>query len=165
MFKKFAPILFTIVLLMLAFPAAAQNTTQTTLDCSNLAASVDTQLAQIQMLLGAGDLAGAIAQIASLRQQLAACEGPGALIANATPEAATTAVAESTSEATPSSGKPGSGAVVSQADPCTVSTTNSDVAMRVGPGTNRGVRSAFPVNVNVPVVGQAEADDGSLWWK
>jgi hypothetical protein len=49
--------------------------------------------------------------------------------------------------------------------PCTVLTTQNNVAMRVGPGFNRGVRDYLKANTPFPVIGQATAPDGSLWWQ
>jgi len=50
-------------------------------------------------------------------------------------------------------------------EPCTVQTTRRDVPMRVGPGFNRGVRDYLTPNVVYPVLGDATANDGSLWWQ
>jgi hypothetical protein len=47
--------------------------------------------------------------------------------------------------------------------PCTVTTTNTNVAVYVGP--NRSVRATFPVNQVILVRGQQQANDGSLWWQ
>jgi hypothetical protein len=49
--------------------------------------------------------------------------------------------------------------------PCTAQTSRTDVAMRVGPGFNRGVRDYLQPNVSFPVIGQAQASDQSLWWQ
>ncbi len=49
--------------------------------------------------------------------------------------------------------------------PCTIQTTSSSVPMRVGPGFNRGVRDYLPPNQPFPVLGDATASDGSLWWQ
>jgi hypothetical protein len=52
------------------------------------------------------------------------------------------------------------------AEPCTVSTASQGtVAIRVGPGTNRTSYAFLPANQDFVVMGQGEADDGSLWWK
>ncbi len=49
---------------------------------------------------------------------------------------------------------------------CTVSTDQSDtVRVRVGPGTNRSAIIFLPTYREFAVMGQAEASDGSLWWK
>lgn len=48
-------------------------------------------------------------------------------------------------------------------EPCTVTTTLTNVPVSVGP--NRVVRTTFPVNQVVAVTGQQQADDGSLWWR
>ena len=38
-------------------------------------------------------------------------------------------------------------------EPCTILTTRGDVAVRVGPGYNRGVRDYLKPNIDVPVIG------------
>ncbi len=49
---------------------------------------------------------------------------------------------------------------------CTVSTDQTDtVRVRVGPGTNRSAIIFLSANREFAVMGQAEASDGSLWWK
>jgi hypothetical protein len=54
---------------------------------------------------------------------------------------------------------------VTGGQPCTVMTTQNNVPMRVGPGFNRGVRDYLKANTPFPVIGQATAPDGSLWWQ
>jgi len=49
--------------------------------------------------------------------------------------------------------------------PCTVMTTQNNVPVRVGPGFNRGVRDYLKANTPFPVIGQAQANDGSRWWQ
>lgn len=52
------------------------------------------------------------------------------------------------------------------ATPCTISTEDANtVAIRVGPGTNRTSFAFLPVGEDFEVIGKAEANDGSLWWK
>ncbi|MBN1963726.1 MAG: FecR domain-containing protein [Anaerolineae bacterium] len=51
------------------------------------------------------------------------------------------------------------------AEPCTILVPNNNVALHVGPGFNRGIRDYLPANRSYPVIGQASANDGSLWWK
>ena len=49
---------------------------------------------------------------------------------------------------------------------CTIRTSDTDtVQLRVGPGTNRGVYAFLPANVNFTPLGQATADDGSMWFQ
>ena len=49
---------------------------------------------------------------------------------------------------------------------CTVSTSEErTVNVHVGPGENRTSYTFLPVNVDFEVLGQATADDDSLWWK
>lgn len=48
--------------------------------------------------------------------------------------------------------------------PCYVSTENTSVAIRSGPGTNRAIRGAFPENIAVLVMGQNTQEDDALWW-
>jgi hypothetical protein len=48
---------------------------------------------------------------------------------------------------------------------CTIQTSQSFVPQRVGPGFNRGIRQYLPANQSFPVIGQAQAADGSLWWQ
>jgi hypothetical protein len=56
--------------------------------------------------------------------------------------------------------------VSSDTTPCIVSTQVADtVTVHVGPGTNRATIVFLPANEEFAVLGQAEADDGSLWWK
>lgn len=49
--------------------------------------------------------------------------------------------------------------------PCTVITDRRNVALRVGPGYNRGIRDYLAANAIYPVLGTAQAPDNSLWWK
>jgi hypothetical protein len=50
--------------------------------------------------------------------------------------------------------------------PCTVRTDESDtVQVRVGPGTNRGILSFLPANIDFVVLGQVTLEDGSNWWQ
>jgi hypothetical protein len=50
--------------------------------------------------------------------------------------------------------------------PCTVSTSEErTVSVRVGPGENRTSYTFMPANQSFEVLGQATADDDSLWWK
>ena len=50
--------------------------------------------------------------------------------------------------------------------PCVVSSDQDNtVSLRVGPGINRGVIAFLPGGADFDVVGEAEANDGSLWWK
>jgi hypothetical protein len=52
------------------------------------------------------------------------------------------------------------------ATPCTVRTESANtVAIRVGPGLNRTSIAFLPTGQDFAVLGKAEADDGSLWWK
>jgi hypothetical protein len=48
-------------------------------------------------------------------------------------------------------------------EPCTVTTSATNIAIYVGP--NRAIRATFPANQVIPVTGQQQADDGSLWWR
>lgn len=49
---------------------------------------------------------------------------------------------------------------------CNVSTSEpNSVQVRVGPGTNRTVATFLPSNIDFAVLGKAEANDGSLWFK
>lgn len=49
---------------------------------------------------------------------------------------------------------------------CKVTTDRADtVRIRVGPGTNRTSYAFLPANEEFTVLGKAEANDGSLWWK
>ncbi|MBN1679034.1 MAG: SH3 domain-containing protein [Anaerolineae bacterium] len=50
------------------------------------------------------------------------------------------------------------------AEPCTVS-TNGNVEVRVGPGTNRGNLGSLRTGQSFTVLGWAEANDGTKWWK
>jgi hypothetical protein len=50
-------------------------------------------------------------------------------------------------------------------EPCTVQSSRADVRVRVGPGFNRGVRDYLPANRPFSVLGEATANDGSLWWR
>jgi hypothetical protein len=51
-------------------------------------------------------------------------------------------------------------------EPCTVSTSEErTVRVRVGPGENRTSYTFLPANQSFEVLGQATADDDSLWWK
>lgn len=51
-------------------------------------------------------------------------------------------------------------------EPCTLSTTEArTVRVRVGPGENRTSYTFLPANQSFEVLGQATADDDSLWWK
>jgi hypothetical protein len=57
-------------------------------------------------------------------------------------------------------------AVEGNAEPCTVSTNEErSVTVRVGPGTNRGSITFLPAGIEFTVLGEAEAEDGSKWWK
>lgn len=50
--------------------------------------------------------------------------------------------------------------------PCTINTAFANtVTVRVGPGENRATIVFLPADEEFEVLGQAEADDGSLWWK
>lgn len=49
--------------------------------------------------------------------------------------------------------------------PCTVRAERRGVAVRVGPGANRAVRSALPMGQDVVVLGWFEDTIGSHWWK
>jgi hypothetical protein len=49
--------------------------------------------------------------------------------------------------------------------PCEIRTDRTDVTMHVGPGYNRGIYGYLPSGVGIRVLGQANADDGSPWWK
>lgn len=49
--------------------------------------------------------------------------------------------------------------------PCVVRAERRGVAVRVGPGLNRAVRSALLVSEDVAVLGWFEDDTGSRWWK
>jgi len=61
-----------------------------------------------------------------------------------------------TSEATPEA---------TQTIPCTVRTDSANtISVRVGPGGNRTVFAFLPADQDFAVLGQAEADDGGLWW-
>src|SRR5687768_13297518 len=56
--------------------------------------------------------------------------------------------------------------VTSDTTPCVISTELSNaVTVHVGPGTNRATIVFLPANEEFEVLGQAEADDGSLRWK
>lgn len=56
--------------------------------------------------------------------------------------------------------------VTSDTTPCTVSTQFANtVTVHVGPGSNRASIAFLPDDEEFEVLGQAEADDGSLWWK
>lgn len=60
----------------------------------------------------------------------------------------------------------GDATVSSDTTPCTVSTQSANVVtVHVGPGTNRATIVFLPDDEDFTVLGQAEADDGSLWWK
>jgi uncharacterized surface protein with fasciclin (FAS1) repeats len=49
---------------------------------------------------------------------------------------------------------------------CIVSTADADtVQVRVGPGENRGVVAFLPANVEFEVLGQANDNDGNVWFK
>ena len=48
--------------------------------------------------------------------------------------------------------------------PCQVRTDRWGTELRVGPGYNRGVFTDLPPNQLVTVIGQAQANDLSLWW-
>jgi tRNA A-37 threonylcarbamoyl transferase component Bud32/glucose/arabinose dehydrogenase len=51
-------------------------------------------------------------------------------------------------------------------DRCTISSEGGKkVAIRVGPGKNRGVLSYMAANQFYPVIGQAAAGDGQPWWQ
>ncbi|MEO8394776.1 MAG: protein kinase [Chloroflexota bacterium] len=49
--------------------------------------------------------------------------------------------------------------------PCTVRTNRVDVAVHVGPGENRPVRGRLPAYTDIPVTGQVDISDGSVWWR
>jgi len=49
--------------------------------------------------------------------------------------------------------------------PCQVRTDRWGTELRVGPGYNRGVFTDLPPNQLVTVIGQAQANDLSLWWE
>jgi hypothetical protein len=50
--------------------------------------------------------------------------------------------------------------------PCFVRTDEANVvSVRVGPGLNRTAFVFLPAKTDFEVLGKAEADDGSLWWK
>jgi hypothetical protein len=51
------------------------------------------------------------------------------------------------------------------AAPCTVSAEEPYVAVRLGPGLNRGERFSLPTDTSYTVIGWDEASDGSLWWQ
>lgn len=48
---------------------------------------------------------------------------------------------------------------------CQVRTDREDVEVRVGPGPNRGVFTSMPRDQLFMVIGQAQAEDESLWWE
>jgi hypothetical protein len=50
-------------------------------------------------------------------------------------------------------------------EPCVLRANWEGVTVRVGPGTNRGLLTYLPEGLDYAVQGQAEANDGSLWWK
>jgi hypothetical protein len=50
-------------------------------------------------------------------------------------------------------------------EPCTVIVFNDNVVVRVGPGENRGALLHLPAIQSFHVLGQATAEDGSLWWQ
>lgn len=50
------------------------------------------------------------------------------------------------------------------AQPCTVQTSSSSVAIYVGPGLYRAIRSMLLPNVPIPVVGKLVDGQGQLWW-
>ncbi|NWF69123.1 MAG: hypothetical protein HXY40_08555 [Chloroflexi bacterium] len=54
---------------------------------------------------------------------------------------------------------------VPTARPCTLSTDEDLIGIYVGPGRNRAIRDYLPRNTDFPVLGQAEASDGTLWWR
>jgi uncharacterized surface protein with fasciclin (FAS1) repeats len=54
----------------------------------------------------------------------------------------------------------------SSGEACIVSTADADtVQVRVGPGENRGVVAFLPANVEFEVLGQANDNDGNVWFK
>jgi hypothetical protein len=48
---------------------------------------------------------------------------------------------------------------------CLVETDQRGVAVRVGPGPDRAVRTTFPVHDPIRVTGQATGSDGARWWR
>lgn len=54
---------------------------------------------------------------------------------------------------------------IASRESCSVSTSTADVRVHVGPGENRATLFFLPTDEDFEVVGQAEADDGSQWWK
>jgi len=48
---------------------------------------------------------------------------------------------------------------------CTVRTDRRDVNLRVGPGDNRGIFTAMPLNQDLTVIGQATDSQGNGWWE
>jgi hypothetical protein len=63
-------------------------------------------------------------------------------------------------------GEGASTVVIADGTPCMVSTdVGNAVALRVGPGINRTSFAFLPASEDFEVLGAAEADDGSLWWK
>lgn len=48
---------------------------------------------------------------------------------------------------------------------CTVRTDETNIRLRVGPGFDRGIFGSFPAGQDIRVIGQATANDGSLWWQ
>lgn len=51
------------------------------------------------------------------------------------------------------------------AQTCTVQTAQQGITVHVGPGYNRGIRDYLAPDQPFTVIGQATADDGSLWWQ
>ena len=49
--------------------------------------------------------------------------------------------------------------------PCTVQTAQQANPLRIGPGPNRPIRIYMPTNQPFPVKGQAQGDDGAVWWQ
>ena len=49
--------------------------------------------------------------------------------------------------------------------PCAISTEQDGVRVHVGPGRNRGVFGILPVGQQFTVIGQAQDDEGAIWWQ
>lgn len=63
-------------------------------------------------------------------------------------------------------GQPASLQLSAQAVACTVRTNQANtVSVRVGPGMNRPAYAFLPTGAAFNVLGRADADDGSRWWK
>lgn len=61
-------------------------------------------------------------------------------------------------------GAGGGGGAAVPTTPCTVTTDRNNVAVRVGPGTNRATFVFLPSGMDFDVLGKAEIDD-HMWWK